>query len=303
MNPIHSLALKRLVLAGLMSLSGCTAAMEQPAADVTPDQIPGWGKLDLATIPAGGFMAGSGRAEREAAYQLDEAAYGHHVTRDQGWYDQERNPEKVWLDAFVIMRAPVTQAQYAAFVKATSHAVPDVDEQTWQGYGLIHPYASTRRFAWRNGQPPADRLTHPVVLVSHQDAEEFADWLSQTTGQPWRLPSELEWEKAARGSEGNWFPWGNGFDPHQLNSHDLGPFDTTPVGAFPAGASPYGVMAMAGQVYEWTATAAAAGRYLVKGGSWDDKGCGVCRAAARHGRPEQLKHILVGFRLVRNQDK
>jgi formylglycine-generating enzyme required for sulfatase activity len=84
-----------------------------------------------------------------------------------------------------------------------------------------------------------------------------------------------------------------------LNSADSGPFDTLPVGTFSNGASPFGTLDAAGQVFEWTATRAGSGRAMVKGGSWDDKGCGVCRPAARHSRPLALKHILIGFRLVR----
>ena len=140
---------------------------------------------------------------------------------------------------------------------------------------------------------------HPVVLVSYEDATAYAAWLSAETGARWRLPSEDEWEKAARGREGWRFPWGERFEPGLLNSHDLGPFDTVPVGRYPGGASPFGMLDAAGQVFEWTATAAGQGRRIVKGGSWDDKGCGVCRPAARHGRPLALKHILIGFRLVR----
>ncbi len=71
------------------------------------------------------------------------------------------------------------------------------------------------------------------------------------------------------------------------------------VGAFAEGASPFGVLDMAGQVYEWTSTEAGRGNFIVKGGSWDDRGCGLCRAAARHGRPGSMRHFLVGFRLVR----
>ena len=92
---------------------------------------------------------------------------------------------------------------------------------------------------------------------------------------------------------------GNAFDPARLNSHDRGPFDTMAVGRFPRGASPYGVLDAAGQVFEWTAATAGRDRFIVKGGSWDDKGCGVCRPAARHSRPARIKHILIGFRLVR----
>ena len=135
-------------------------------------------------------------------------------------------------------------------------------------------------------------------MVSHDDALAYAAWLSAETGRPWRLPTELEWEKAARGPEGLVFPWGGSFDPALLNSHDTGPFDTVPVGSFPAGASPYGLLDAAGQVFEWTASPGNPGRFLVKGGSWDDSGCGICRPAARHGRPAGIKHILVGFRLV-----
>ncbi|MGY8993981.1 MAG: formylglycine-generating enzyme family protein [Rhodospirillales bacterium] len=94
------------------------------------------------------------------------------------------------------------------------------------------------------------------------------------------------------------FPWGNDYDPARLNSNDLGPFDTSPVGEYPAGVSPYGMLDTAGQVFEWTASGAGDGRHFVKGGSWDDKGCGICRLAARQPRPEGIKHILVGFRLI-----
>jgi formylglycine-generating enzyme required for sulfatase activity len=248
-------------------------------------------------VPAGSFLKGSDRAEREQAYRLDEAAYGHSITRQQKWYENELASEVV-TGAFRITRTPITNAQYAAFVAATGHPWPDVDPQTWAGYGLIHPYARTRRHAWQGPVPPPGRADHPVVLLSHEDAEAYAAWLSRVTGQTWRLPSEAEWEKAARGTDARIFPWGNTFDPTRLNSHDLGPFDTMPVGSFPEGASPYGLLDAAGQVYEWTATPAGGGRFIVKGGSWDDKGCGVCRPAARHGRPHDIKHILIGFRLV-----
>jgi len=249
-------------------------------------------------IPAGPFIAGSDAAEREAAYRLDEKAYGHSVTRQQGWYDHERRRGPAETGAFLITRTPITNRQYARFVAATGHPVPDVDRATWRSYRLIHPYARTRRYAWQGGHPPPHRATHPVVLVNHADAEAYAAWLSAATGRRWRLPTELEWEKAARGTDGRWFPWGNVFDPAKLNSADAGPFDTTPVGSYPAGASPFGLLDGAGEVFEWTATPATPGRFIVKGGSWDDKGCGVCRPAARHSRPAKLKHILMGFRVV-----
>lgn len=253
----------------------------------------------VVTVPAGAFIAGSDRAEREQAYRLDEQAYGHSITRQNQWYEGEGARRQMTLPAFQIMVDPVTNADYAAFVAANGHRVPDVDAKTWAGYGLVHPFERTRRFAWRNGGPPAGRERHPVVLVAYEDALAYAAWLSRATGAHWRLPSEDEWVKAARGTDGRMFPWGDAFDAARLNSHDAGPFDTLPVGSLPAGNSPFGMRDAAGQVFEWTSSAAGPGRRIVKGGSWDDKGCGVCRPAARHGRPEGLKHILIGFRLVR----
>ena len=256
-------------------------------------------EIETVTIPPGPFIAGSSAEEREAAYRLDERAYGHRVTREQRWYENERDTGRVTSEGFEITRAPITNRQYALFVTATGHPGPDVDPDSWKSYRLVHPYERTRRHAWRDGSFPPGRADHPVVMVSHGDAREFASWLSRETGRRWRLPNELEWERAARGDDGRFFPWGPAFAPSKLNSHDEGPFDTMPVGSFPQGASPHGLLDGAGQVYEWTADTTKNQRAIVKGGSWDDKGCGVCRPAARHTRPIAIKHILIGFRLVR----
>jgi formylglycine-generating enzyme required for sulfatase activity len=266
------------------------------AAGTDPIAVP-----ETVAVPAGPFVVGSDQAEREAAYRLDEAAYGHNRTRELRWYESELSRRQAETGAYAITATPITNEHYAAFIVATGHPAPDVDVNTWASYGLIHPYARTRRHAWIGGRPPEGRENHPVVLVSHADAEAYAAWLSQETDSLWRLPTELEWEKATRGRHGQWFPWGTTFDPQLLNSHDSGHFDTMPVGSFPRGVSPFGLLDAAGQVYEWTATLAGPDRYIVKGGSWDDKGCGVCRPAARHARPADLKHILIGFRLVRER--
>lgn len=285
-----ALLLRAAIAAGALALC-CPGAS---SADLGSTPVP-----ETVAVPAGSFIAGSDGLERETAYRLDEAAYGHSRTREQRWYESEFSRQQAETSAYAITISPITNKQYAAFIAATSHAVPDVDESTWTSYGLIHPYTCTRRHAWTAGRPPEGRENHPVVLVSHADAQAYAAWLSEATGAVWRLPTEFEWEKAARGSDGRYFPWGNRFEPQRLNSHDLGPLDTMPVGSFSDGASPHGLLDAAGQVFEWTATPAGPDRYIVKGGSWDDKGCGVCRPAARHARPAGLKHILIGFRLVR----
>jgi toxoflavin biosynthesis protein ToxD len=253
-------------------------------------------------VPAGPFIEGSSVAQREYAYQLDEAAYGDSRSPEGKWYESETSLQSALTDAFAIMTNLVSNADYARFVEATGHPPPDVDRDAWAAYGLVQPYESTRRFAWTDGVPPEGREDHPVVLVSRDDAQAYAAWLSQQTGQSWRLAEAQEWEKAARGERGSIFPWGDEWDPALLNNADKGPLDTMPVGAFPDGASPFGMLDAAGQVFEWTATSGGGNGYVVKGGSWGDRGCGVCRPVASHGRPEDLKHILIGFRLVRAPD-
>ncbi|NNG05405.1 MAG: SUMF1/EgtB/PvdO family nonheme iron enzyme [Inquilinus sp.] len=290
---------RAIATAAILTLAISLAATACSAADGgrPTSRVPVPATID---IPAGPFLAGSDRSEREAAYRLDRAAYGHDVTRRQGWYESEREIAPIDLPAYAIATTPVTNAEYAPFVAETGHPAPDVGGAEWAGYGLVHPYERTRRHAWQAGEPPAERGEHPVVLVSQADAVAYAAWLSERTGGHWRLPTELEWEKAARGTDGHRFPWGDDWAADRLNSADAGPFDTVPVGRHPDGASPFGLLDAAGQVFEWTATPAGPSRFLVKGGSWDDRGCGVCRPAARHGRPAGLKHILIGFRLVRD---
>ena len=251
---------------------------------------------DIVEIPAGWFFQGSDGIERQYAYQIDEQVYGHDVSRRNRWYDVEVDKWRIYLPDYFIMKTAVTNDQYAAFIGDTGRDAPDISEEDWESLGLIYGYDATRPFAWKNGEPPRGKGNHPVVLVSWRDEHDYARWLSEKTGKKWRLPEEIYWEKAVRGPDGIFYPWGNIYDPLQLNSADRGPFDTVPVGQFEPG--PYGLYDGAGQVFEWTATSSQAGYRIVKGGSWDDRGCGVCRPAARHGRPEHMQHILIGFRLM-----
>src|SRR5207249_3699107 len=101
------------------------------------------------------------------------------------------------------------------------------------------------------GQPPKGKASHPVVHVSWHDVRAYCEWLSKVTGKAIRLPTEAEWEKAARGDKDKrTYPWGDVFDSAKCNSRELGLGDTSPVGVFPAGASPYGVLDVAGNVWE-----------------------------------------------------
>lgn len=149
-----------------------------------------------------------------------------------GAYSDEHPAHRLWLPAFKISRVPVTNVQYALYAQATG----------------CNPLRD-----WEDGYMPKDKSHHPVVWVSWHDACQYCRWLSEVTGQSIRLPSEAEWEKAARGAmDQRVYPWGETFDPLRCNSRELRLQDTTPVGMFPSGASPYGCLDMAGNVWEWT---------------------------------------------------
>jgi toxoflavin biosynthesis protein ToxD len=125
-------------------------------------------------VPAGPFIEGSSVAQREYAYQLDEAAYGDSRSPEGKWYESETSLQSALTDAFAIMTNLVSNADYARFVEATGHPPPDVDRDAWAAYGLVQPYESTRRFAWTDGVPPEGREDHPVVVVSRDDAQAYA---------------------------------------------------------------------------------------------------------------------------------
>jgi formylglycine-generating enzyme required for sulfatase activity len=264
-----------------------TQALAAQTAALTPTVL----------VPAGPFIMGSTPEEREYGYRLDEQR-GSSVARANRWFEHETRARRR-LDAYLIDVYPVTNADYKAFVDATGHPPPFVTQEIWEGYHLIHGYDAVQRFLWKHRTYPQGRGRHPVVLVAHADAAAYCAWRGAQEKRRLRLPTEAEWEKAARGPDGRIFPWGNEFDPARLNSADKGPYDTVPVGGYPSGKSPYGLYDMAGQVFEWTSTpdARRPGSFIVKGGSWDDLP-GVTRAAARHSRPAMLKHILIGFRCV-----
>ncbi|MBI1879105.1 MAG: formylglycine-generating enzyme family protein [Chloroflexi bacterium] len=136
------------------------------------------------------------------------------------------------LAAYRIGKYAVTNAQYAEFVKQAKYPAPP-------------------KGGWFGKIPPKDKFDHPVVSVSWYDARAYCEWLSQQTGRIYRLPTEAEWEKAARGTDGRLYPWGNEWNAGRCNCANT---QTTAVAAYTAGQSPYGCYDMIGNVWEWTST-------------------------------------------------
>ncbi len=138
---------------------------------------------------------------------------------------------RVHVAEFQIARAPATNVQYALYVTDAKVTPPE---------------------HWPGGQPPSGKENHPVVKVSWHDAQAYCQWLGAKIGKAVRLPTEAEWEKAARGDKDKRaYPWGDDWEELHCNSEELGLGDTSPVGLFLNGASPYGVLDMAGNVWEW----------------------------------------------------
>lgn len=261
-------------------------------------------------VPAGAFLAGSDIAERDYGYRIsavaiatdaDGQAAAEQRLRDRRWFDREPDRQSQQLDAFCIGTNPITQADYAAFVAATGHRAPGISAVDYQEQGfLVHPYADTAPYQWQDKQPPADKLNHPVVMVSYDDAVAYGIWRGEQDGVTYHLPSALAWEKAARGPDGNYFPWGDTWQDDATNWAQHGDYGTSEIGTYPLSRSVYGVEDMAGNVFEYTASLRdrrGTTVSVMKGCSWDDLP-GFCRAAYRHTRPVDSRHLLFGFRLV-----
>lgn len=245
----------------------------------------------MLNVPAGQAVVGSSAQERALAVQLSGAGSAPLFQHEQ--------PQRIeTLAAFRFDRTPITNQAFAEFVSSCGKVPPDVETITpsvWtdlaQRLGLSFTYAQIQRFVWPGANPHAERLAHPVVLVTHDDANFYCAWRGA------RLPTELEWERAARGTNGQVFPWGNRFDHAQVNTRESGTLDTVEVGAFSLSTSPIGAYDMGGLVFEWTDSTfeGEPNARVLKSNSWNRRG-GQSRGAARTWRTETLRDVEVGFR-------
>lgn len=251
----------------------------------------------MIVVPAGQYIAGSTPEERTQAYEDYLATAGQDAAREQHWFDREADRHMAKLPAFAIDLMPVTQSQYAEFVTAGKASGPTITEDAWKTQGFAQDYASdVTRFLWTDNRPPVGREDHPVVLVTFEEARLYCTWRGEQRGEPRRLPTADEYEKAVRGDTGNAYPWGNAYEADKLNSRVQGPNDTTPVGQYSSGASPYGILDLAGNVFQWTTTRSPdQGKMFVKGSAYEDF-AGVGRGASGHGRGAAVRHVIVGFR-------
>jgi len=170
-------------------------------------------ELEFVRIPASEFTMGSNRS------------------RDRHAHDDEMPAQLLSVTDYMIMRYPVTNAQYARFMQVTGHRAP---------------------LFWTDGKYPETKADHPVVGVSYYDAIAFCAWATEQTGLPLRLPTEPEWEKAARGAEPRVYAWGDQWKRDLCNTAEEKLNGTSPVKQYsPQGDSPYGVADVAGNVQEW----------------------------------------------------
>ena len=186
----------------------------------------------LAPLPEGALPVIETRPfEPETVYVLP-GPFAMGSQPGEGVPAHETPQEAVDLAAYRIGRYPVTNAQYAAYVRNTGR--PVAPELGWEGL-----------------RPPGDQGDHPVAGVTWDEAAAYCEWLSDETGRQYRLPTEAQWEKAARGTGGRIYPWGDMWEGGRCHH---GGRATAPVVAYPGGASPYGCLDMVGNVREWTRT-------------------------------------------------
>jgi formylglycine-generating enzyme required for sulfatase activity len=229
---------------------------------------------EMVWVPAGEFLMGSD-------YKTNRDISGPAILDVGEMWGSYSKSQKVYLDGYWIYKYEVTVAQYRKFCSETRRKIPYQPKWGWID-------------------------NHPIVNVTPKDAVDYANWAGAS------LPTETQWEKAARGTDGREYPWGNVWDVSKCNEPSKGPQKTQPVGTYPAGASPYGCMDMTGNVFEMYAdwyirlyhktdpTKKNFYGYVrdLRGGSWGYDGGGRCARQTSICLESGISDN-IGFRLVR----
>ena len=212
--------------------------------------------------------------------------------------------EKLTLPMFEISRYPVTHTQFQAFVDASDYN----DERWWAGIPEEEVNHATIYRTREMAEQSFQYGNHPREMVSWYQAIAFCRWLSAELGYTVRLPTEQEWEKAARGTNGLKYPYGNEFDSAKANTRETGIGQTSAVGIFPEGATPYGVQDMSGNVWEWCLNKYDNPEHLLvdnsgdwrvlRGGAWGFNHDNARSALRRRQTPDVRNFHSLGFRLV-----
>lgn len=272
-----------------------------PVGDIYLFTLPDGKTVPMVMIPAGDFLMGSTDADSMAI-------------------DDEKPQQRLTLDTYFIDQLEVTNAQFAAFV--TNVGYQTTAELAGRGrVCLANGCQESVGATWHHPQGPASTLDglaqHPVVQVSWLDANAYCQWRNAA------LPTEAQWEKAARGPNATSYPWGNGFVGQNLNFCDVnclanwadlslndGFALTAPVGSYPNGVGLYGPLDMAGNVREWVADwygvygnpagTTTAEERVIRGGSWFN-GSNLVRSAGRNFAPPNQQSNEIGFRCVIDQ--
>ncbi|MBN2101038.1 formylglycine-generating enzyme family protein [Candidatus Dojkabacteria bacterium] len=276
--------------------------------------------IELITIPDGDYTIGSTETQFEEITDK-------FPDIDRRLLEREIPQHSVHIADFEISKYPVTNLQFREFVDDTGYKTEA--EKKGTGFVFTPGFEVIKGADWWHPQGPEtsikDKDLHPVVQVSWFDAVEFCAWLSHEKESRYRLPSEVEWEAAARGNDGRIFPWGNRWDSSICNS-EYRIKDTTPVGQFsPDSDSPFGCADMCGNVFEWTSTSIGIedpwpakyrypyisddgredmmdknSRRVGRGGSYS-RGETYCRCAFRFADNPSDRYSAQGFRVVREK--
>lgn len=230
---------------------------------------------DMARVPAGPFLYGSSEDDKTA-------------------WENEKPQRRIELPPFFIDLHPVTNAKYCEFLNQTQPDKNQVREWINLEDGTSEERCRIGRL--ENGEYVVEKgyEGHPVTHVTWFGADAYAKWSGK------RLPTEQEWEKAARGSDGRTYPWGDEFDASRCNTQEGKRKGTTPTGSFPKGISPCGCTDMAGNVWEWTSGCLEwEGKPVLRGGSWNFNRH-YCRCAFRKSELPFNSGPDIGFRCVKS---